>query len=121
MFGRRVFASAPIPPSMFARLNISSVQQAQRRLPSLMPINAAMARSMGSSSLVQLLTGAGGGLVMSQQLAMAGSSDAVLEQINLILSGALGKYQAPTVTSCLWNDVLKKRMEFMSAVLRQHI
>ncbi|CCW71872.1 unnamed protein product [Phytomonas sp. Hart1] len=40
MFGRRVFASAPLPRRLYARLHIQSSAQAARRLPSLTPLTA---------------------------------------------------------------------------------
>ncbi|KAK7198617.1 hypothetical protein NESM_000824800 [Novymonas esmeraldas] len=38
MFGRRVFASAPLPRQMWAKLHIQNAAQAQRMLPSLVPL-----------------------------------------------------------------------------------
>ncbi|KPI89179.1 hypothetical protein ABL78_1742 [Leptomonas seymouri] len=38
MFGRRVFASAPLPRHMWAALHIQNAAQAQRVLPSLAPL-----------------------------------------------------------------------------------
>ncbi|TPP41749.1 MBOAT, membrane-bound O-acyltransferase family protein [Leishmania donovani] len=40
MFGRRVFASAPLPRHMWAKLHIQNAAQAQRMLPSLAPLAA---------------------------------------------------------------------------------
>ena len=38
MFGRRVFASAPLPRHMWAKLHIQNAAQAQRMLPTLAPL-----------------------------------------------------------------------------------
>ncbi|KPA82905.1 putative mitochondrial hypothetical protein [Leptomonas pyrrhocoris] len=40
MFGRRVFASAPLPRHMWAKLHIQNAAQARRMLPSLAPLAA---------------------------------------------------------------------------------
>ncbi|CCW64726.1 unnamed protein product [Phytomonas sp. EM1] len=40
MFGRRVFASAPIPRHLYARLHIQTSSQAARRMPSLAPLSS---------------------------------------------------------------------------------
>ncbi|TPP50940.1 MBOAT, membrane-bound O-acyltransferase family protein [Leishmania donovani] len=44
MFGRRVFASAPLPRHMWAKLHIQNAAQAQRMLPSLAPLAAVEGR-----------------------------------------------------------------------------
>eukprot|EP00744_Colponema_vietnamica_P013284 GILI01018616.1.p1 GENE.GILI01018616.1~~GILI01018616.1.p1 ORF type:complete len:105 (-),score=25.51 GILI01018616.1:252-566(-) len=96
MFGRRVFASAPIPPSMFARLNISSAQQAQRRLPSLVPVSSIMARPMSSTSLSFISGASIGGLATAQGMC---PPNALLEHIDLMLAGALSALQTITYTN----------------------
>lgn len=119
MFGRRIFASAPIPPSMYAKLNISSAQQAQRRLPSLVPVTNQMTRSLGTSSLVQLLTGAGGGLAVTESLVVGGGSqDALVEQISLLLASATIAKMACTVNPCLWSDYSKVRTMMKCCTIR---
>ncbi|CAG9572837.1 conserved hypothetical protein [Leishmania major strain Friedlin] len=40
MFGRRVFASAPLPRHMWVKMRIQNAAQAQRMLPSLAPLAA---------------------------------------------------------------------------------
>ena len=45
MFGRRVFASAPLPRHMWAKLHIQNAAQAQRMLPTLAPLAASLGRS----------------------------------------------------------------------------
>ncbi|CAJ1022124.1 hypothetical protein, conserved [Leishmania lindenbergi] len=59
MFGRRVASSCRIPASMYARLHISSPQQANRMLPPLVPITTSIYRSVsgGTGALAFLGTG----------------------------------------------------------------
>jgi hypothetical protein len=45
MFGRRVFASAPLPRYMWAKMHIQNAAQAQRMLPSLAPLVASIGHS----------------------------------------------------------------------------
>lgn len=42
MLGRRVFASAPLPRHMWAKLHIQSAAQAKRLLPSLAPLTGSL-------------------------------------------------------------------------------
>lgn len=53
MFARRVFASAGIPRSMYASLNINTAAQASRLLPGFIPLTGAYAHSVRSFSLTQ--------------------------------------------------------------------
>ncbi|KPI83697.1 hypothetical protein ABL78_7265 [Leptomonas seymouri] len=60
MFGRRVFASAPLPRHMWAALHIQNAAQAQRVLPSLAPLVASMGVStsiLSSQALMQARNG----------------------------------------------------------------
>ena len=115
MFSRRIFASAPIPPHMYAALNISSAQQAARRLPSLVPVTASVAKSMGSSSLLQLAAGAGSGLAVGDALSAGGNANsAIMEQLSLImLNSTLAVLMNSTINPCLWSDYSKTRTMVM--------
>lgn len=59
MFGRRVASSCRIPANMYARLGISSSQQAMRMLPPLVPITTAVSRSVsgGTGVFASLIAG----------------------------------------------------------------
>ncbi|KAK7197951.1 hypothetical protein NESM_000749800 [Novymonas esmeraldas] len=60
MFGRRVFASAPLPRQMWAKLHIQNAAQAQRMLPSLAPLAASLGRCtnvLNSQALTQARDG----------------------------------------------------------------
>lgn len=46
MYCRRIFGTTGIPRAMFYRLHISNVTQANRMLPSLVPLSAALERSI---------------------------------------------------------------------------
>ncbi|KAG5507096.1 hypothetical protein JKF63_05842 [Porcisia hertigi] len=60
MFGRRVFASAPLPRHMWAKMHIQNATQAQRMLPSLAPLVSSISRStnvLNSQALTQARDG----------------------------------------------------------------
>ncbi|GET88030.1 hypothetical protein, conserved [Leishmania tarentolae] len=60
MFGRRVFASAPLPRHMWAKMHIQNATQAQRMLPSLAPFISSLGRStnvLDSQALTQARDG----------------------------------------------------------------
>ncbi|KAG5480610.1 hypothetical protein LSCM1_06314 [Leishmania martiniquensis] len=60
MFGRRVFASAPLPRHMWVKMHVQSAAQAQRRLPSLAPLVSSLGRStnvLDSQALTQARDG----------------------------------------------------------------
>ncbi|KAG5507108.1 hypothetical protein JKF63_05854 [Porcisia hertigi] len=59
MFGRRVASSCRIPANMYARLHISSPQQANRMLPPLVPIATTVCRSVsgGTGAFASLVAG----------------------------------------------------------------
>ncbi|TPP41742.1 hypothetical protein CGC20_8635 [Leishmania donovani] len=60
MFGRRVFASAPLPRHMWAKMHIQNAAQAQRMLPSLAPLVSSLGRStnvLNSQALTQARDG----------------------------------------------------------------
>lgn len=65
MFGRRVFASGAIPQTMYRRLHIASARQANRMLPSLVPVTSIFANGATQvqplSNTGALLSGSEGG------------------------------------------------------------
>ncbi|CBZ25811.1 conserved hypothetical protein [Leishmania mexicana MHOM/GT/2001/U1103] len=93
MFGRRVFASAPLPRHMWAKMHIQNAAQAQRILPSLAPLVSSLGRStnvLNSQALAQARDG------------MASDSSATsLEELSVrYLSGSL-----TTVSSIVFGPV----------------
>ncbi|KAG5507373.1 hypothetical protein GH5_07471 [Leishmania sp. Ghana 2012 LV757] len=60
MFGRRVFASSPLPRHMWAKMHVQNAAQAQRMLPSLAPLVSSLGRStdvLNSQALTQARDG----------------------------------------------------------------
>lgn len=54
MFSRRVFGSGAIPRTMYTRLHISSNVQAQRLVPSLIPLSVSIQRSVPLQRLLEI-------------------------------------------------------------------
>ncbi|CAJ1022913.1 hypothetical protein Q4I30_003042 [Leishmania utingensis] len=60
MFGRRVFASAPLPRYMWTKMHIQNAAQAGRMLPSFAPLVSSLSRStnvLNSQALTQARDG----------------------------------------------------------------
>ncbi|CAD2217612.1 hypothetical protein AGDE_13982 [Angomonas deanei] len=90
MFGRRVFASAAIPRAQWASLHIMSAQQAARRLPSLIPLNTGVARSVESSLLLTNGGGLTGTSAISEKLNDLFSKGAIeMSQLLAIIRGEM--------------------------------
>eukprot|EP00796_Vickermania_ingenoplastis_P003987 gene3987-2842_t len=77
MFGRRMFSSSSIPRAMYSRLHINSAAQAQRLVPSLIPIIGSIERSNPMNRLISPI-----GEDVSKALSdLTGKEDVVLRSL----------------------------------------
>lgn len=53
MFSRRVFGTTSIPRAMYSRLHIANAAHANRLLPSLVPLSAALERSVPLTNILR--------------------------------------------------------------------
>ncbi|CAJ1988276.1 conserved [Leishmania donovani] len=88
MFGRRVASCCCIPASMYARLHISSPQQASRMLPPLVPITTSICRSVsgGTGAFASLVAGSE---AVPADLTSAGNLLSLLGVTPQVLLGAI--------------------------------
>ncbi|KPA82916.1 putative mitochondrial hypothetical protein [Leptomonas pyrrhocoris] len=99
MFGRRVFASAPLPRHMWAKLHIQNAAQARRMLPSLAPLASSLGRStnvLNSQALTQARDGMASetGAAALEEL-LASQFGAVAPAVPNIVFLGIGKFAVP--------------------------